>query len=228
LAAAKGWPAPVWYSDEGISGAKEAANRPNVARLMADVRAGLIQAVIVLDLSRLSRVTRLTLELVDEMRRAGVAFVSIKESFDTDTPSGYLMMTMMAALAEYERELIRMRTRAALGELSRRDGDAGGRLPFGYVRDVTMPNKVRVERAAAQRVRRIFAWRDEGLTLRAIAAQLNKMTQSPRGARWHASSVAAVLANEAAYRGGLRGASQIHWPVILHEDSAAAGGAAGH
>jgi len=153
------------------------------------------------------------LDLVEEMTRYGVSLVSCKESLDTTTPQGQFVLTMFAALAQLERDLIAERTRAALAEHSRRDGEAGGRMPYGYLRDTL---GVRVDRNAAHIVRRIYELRGQGLTLRAIATQLNKRASaSPRGGRWHHSSVAVVLANEDAYRGGERGASVIKWPVIL-------------
>jgi site-specific DNA recombinase len=216
MAQLKSWPAPTVYVDEGISGAKESRQRPALLAMMQAVAAGEIDAIIINSIDRLSRRARVSLELSDEMGRYGVRLVSVKESFDTETPSGRMIFGFMAMLAEYERELIRERTRAALAEHSRRDGESGGRLPYGYVREL---DGLRIERAWSRIIRRIFLWRSEGLTLRAIAAQLNKRRYaSPQGKHWHHSSVAAVLANEVYYRGGLRGASSLHWPVILKDE----------
>jgi site-specific DNA recombinase len=76
MSAAKGWPEPTIFADEGVSGTKEPKDRPALSHLLAEIRAGNYDAVIVLDLSRLARKTMLVLGLVDEMRRLGVAFVS--------------------------------------------------------------------------------------------------------------------------------------------------------
>lgn len=218
MASLKGWPAPVFYTDEGKSGTKETKDRDGLKEMMHAVRSGEIDAVVINSIDRLSRKARLTAELLEEFQRFNVTLVSVKESFDTATPSGRLIFGFMAQLAEYERELIAERTRAALAEHSRRDGESGGRLPYGYLREV---DGVHVVREQARIVRRIFLWRHERLTLRAIAAQLNKRRYaSPQGKHWHHSSVAAVLANEVYYRGGLRGASALRWPVILKDDEA--------
>lgn len=224
MAVLKGWPAPHIYADEGISGAKETKDREHLREMMEAVARGEIDAIIVNSIDRLSRKARVSLELADEMAHQNVRLVSVKENFDTDTPSGRMIFGFMAMLAEYERELIRERTRAALAEHSRRDGEAGGRLPYGYLRDEN--GGLRVEHGQARVVRRIFALRGERLTLRAIAARLNtRHTPSPQGAHWHHSSVAAVLANEPYYRGGKRGASEVRWPAILKDQDKEQAGA---
>lgn len=220
MASLKGWPAPVFYTDEGKSGTKETKDRDGLKAMMHAVRAGEIDAVVINSIDRLSRKARLTAELLEEFQRFNVTLVSVKESFDTATPSGRLVFGFMAQLAEYERDLIAERTRAALAEHSRRDGEAGGRLPYGYLRDED--KRLRVSLEQARIVRRIFAYRygPDRMTLRQIAARLNKGGyHSPQGAHWHHSSVAAVLANAAYYRGGKRGASDLCWPVILREQS---------
>lgn len=220
MATVKGWPAPQVYVDEGISGTKESLRRPALAALMAAVEAGEIDAIIVNSIDRLARKARLTLELAEAFERSGVRLISCKESIDTTTPSGRLVFGVLAMMAEYERELIAERVRAALAEHSRRDGEAGGRLPYGYLRDEE--KRLRVSLEQARIVRRIFAYRygPDRMTLRQIAARLNRGGyHSPQGAHWHHSSVAAVLANAMYYRGGLRGASALRWPVILKDDT---------
>lgn len=217
FAVMKGWPQPTLFVDEGISGMKETHDRPELRRLMRLVAANEVDAVIVSALDRLSRRSRLTLELAEEMARHQVTLILCREGMDTTTPSGQAILTMMAAVAQLERDLIAARTRAALAEHSRRDGESGGRLPYGYLRH---ERGLVIDPAQARIVRRIYALRRAGLTLRAIAVRLNaRHLASPQGARWHHSSVAAVLANEVYYRGGLRGASALRWPVILRDDS---------
>ena len=216
MATVKGWPQPTIYVDEGISGAKETRHRPALTQLMHAVTAGEVDALIVNSIDRLSRKARLTMELSEEFERYGVQLVFCKESIDTTTSGGRLVFGIFAQLAEYERDLIADRTRAALAEHSRRDGESGGRLPYAYARGED--KRLRVSPEQARIVRRIFTLRAEGLTLRAIAARLNQRHYaSPQGAHWHHSSVAAVLANEMYYRGTLRGASEVRWPVILRE-----------
>ena len=218
MATVKGWPAPVVYVDEGKSGTKETRDRPALRRLMALVAANEVDAIIVSALDRLSRRSRLTLELSEEMAQHNVMLILCREGMDTTTPTGQALLTMMAAMAQLERDLIAERVRAALAEHSRRDGETGGRLPYGYLRDED--KRLRVSLEQARLVRRIFAYRygPDRMTLRQIATRLNKGGyHSPQGAHWHHSSVAAVLANAAYYRGGKRGASDLCWPIILRE-----------
>ena len=105
MAAAKGWPPPALYLDEGISGTKDPKDRPALAHLLADLRAGRVDAVIVLSLDRLTRKSLLVLDLVDELRRRDVALISCKEALDTATPQGQFVLTMFAALRSEERRV---------------------------------------------------------------------------------------------------------------------------
>jgi DNA invertase Pin-like site-specific DNA recombinase len=162
----------------------------------------------------LGRKTALVLQLVEALNSAGVELVSCKESLDTSTPQGRFVLTMFAALAELERGVIVERTTAGRNERGGRDGERGGRLPMGYRRAAS--GGVEVDQTAAALVRDIFAWRGMGLTLRAIADNLNAAGyRTGRGHDWHASSVNEVLKNEADYRGGQRGNSSVRWPVVL-------------
>lgn len=220
MAAAKGWSEPTFYADEGISGTKEPKDRPALAHLLADVRAGHVDAVIVLDLSRLARRTRLVLDLVDELRRREVALISCKEQLDTASPQGQFVLTMFAGLAQLERDLIAERTTAALAELGRTTGDRGGRVPYGYLRT---ENGARVEQTRAAIVRRIFSARRRGDSLRDIAAKLNAAgVAAPLGGSWQHTTVAGILANRAVYAGGKRADSAQRWPAILGKREEAA------
>jgi site-specific DNA recombinase len=213
MCAAKGWPAPTVYSDDGVSGTKPADKRPALARLLEDVRGGKVDAVVILSLDRLGRKTRLVLDLVDELAHAGCALVSCKEALDTATPQGAFVLTMFAALAQLERDLIAERTRAALQEHSRRDGEAGGKLPYGYLRT---GDGVVVDEEAVPTVRYVFGCHKRRDSLRAIAAKLNaRGVPGPRGGLWWATSVREVLDNRAAYTGHARGLSEVRWPAIL-------------
>lgn len=214
MATVKDWPEPQLFADEGISGTKDTRRRPGLARLMDAVAAGDVDAVIINSLDRLGRKTRLVLELVDELNRYGVSLVSCKESLDTTTPQGQFVLTLFAALAQLERDLIADRTRAALAEHGRRDGEKGGRLPFGYLRT---PRGIRVDRAAAVTVRCIFDYRAEGIPLRRIAEHLDRRHPRADGRAWQHTSVREILGNAAIYRGGRRGESALCWPAILGE-----------
>jgi DNA invertase Pin-like site-specific DNA recombinase len=92
---------------EKISGAR--ADRPQLAKLMASLKAG--DTVIVTKIDRLGRSTRELLELIERIGKAGAAFRSLGDPlFDTTSSQGKLMATLLAAIAEFERDLIRERT----------------------------------------------------------------------------------------------------------------------
>jgi DNA invertase Pin-like site-specific DNA recombinase len=85
------------------------ADRPQLAKLMASLRLG--DTVVVVKLDRLGRSTRELLDLIHRIDQAGASFKSLSDPlFDTTTSQGRLLTTMLAAIAEFERELIRERT----------------------------------------------------------------------------------------------------------------------
>jgi DNA invertase Pin-like site-specific DNA recombinase len=92
---------------EKISGAR--ADRPQLAKLMATLNQG--DVVLVTKLDRLGRSTRELLDLIERIGNAGAAFRSLGDPlFDTTSSQGRLLTTLLAAIAEFERELIRERT----------------------------------------------------------------------------------------------------------------------
>jgi DNA invertase Pin-like site-specific DNA recombinase len=106
LAALKAAGAKTIYREK-ISGVR--ADRPQLTKLMASLRRG--DVVLVTKLDRLGRSTRELLDLIHRIDQAGAAFRSLGDPlFDTTTSQGRLLVTMLAAIAEFERELIRERT----------------------------------------------------------------------------------------------------------------------
>ena len=92
---------------EKVSGVR--ADRPQLAKLMVSLKKG--DTVLVTKLDRLGRSTRELLDLIHHIDQAGAAFRSLGDPlFDTTTSQGRLLVTMLAAIAEFERELIRERT----------------------------------------------------------------------------------------------------------------------
>lgn len=209
--AAKGWDGARVYRDEGISGTLGRDKRPGLDALLTAVERGEINAIIVLDLSRLGRSVRLVTEMIEQFESAGVTFVSCKESFDTSTAMGKAMLGLVAVFGQLERDLTSERTIAALDELKKQGRYSGGRIPFGYT--LVTHELVEIDTTAAATVRRIFALRDDqGLSMDKIAQQLNS-TATPTaqgGVRWYASSVKAILDNRSIYQGGA-----VVWPKIL-------------
>jgi DNA invertase Pin-like site-specific DNA recombinase len=109
---ARGWDVHREYVDVGISGAK--AVRPELDAMMRDARALKFKTVVVWKFDRLFRSVEHMLQALEEFRALGIDFVSMTESVDTTTPMGKMVFTFLAGIAEFERELIRERTRAGL------------------------------------------------------------------------------------------------------------------
>jgi DNA invertase Pin-like site-specific DNA recombinase len=100
------------FVDEGVSGSKD--RRPALDRMMADARAGRLDVVAVWRFDRFARDTRHLLTAMDEFRALGVHFVSLREQVDTSTPMGKAMFTIISAISELERDLIRERVVAGV------------------------------------------------------------------------------------------------------------------
>ncbi len=216
----KGWDvAEPPFSDEGLSGTLGVAERPGLAALMEAAYAKRIDAVVVGSLDRIGRKTNLVLDVIDKLSKAGVVIISCNESIDTSTPSGQFALTMFAALAQLERDTIVVRTTAGRNERGSKDGERGGRVPFGYHRvldDRGKASGIVVDGTAAAIVERIFEAKVAGQSLTAIADMLNaEGITTARGHGWHASSVRQVLLNEDTYKGGTRGDSDKVWPALL-------------
>lgn len=113
-----------WFADDGVSGAIPAAQRPAMAALLAYARKG--DVVVVTAIDRLGRNTIDVLTTVEALQVKGVSVVSMREGFDLATPAGKLMLTMLAAVAELERENIKVRQMAGI-ERARADGKNLGR-----------------------------------------------------------------------------------------------------
>lgn len=113
-----------WFTDDAVSGITKAKDRPGLGALLAYVRDG--DTVVVSAIDRLGRNTIDVLETVEHLKDRGASVVSMREGFDLATPHGKLMLTMLAAMAELERENIKARQMAGI-ERARAAGKALGR-----------------------------------------------------------------------------------------------------
>jgi len=113
------------YSDQGISG--RVFDRPGLDHTLKALRAG--DTLVVWRLDRLGRSLMQLVKLMDELGQKEIHFHSLTESIDTASSGGRLLFHMMAALSEFERNLISERTRAGM-EAARRKGRRLGRPPI--------------------------------------------------------------------------------------------------
>src|SRR5271155_6270871 len=105
-------------------------NRPGMARLLALVDAGEVQTVIIAKLDRLTRSVKDLCTLLERFERRSVALISVAESLDTGSAAGRLVLNIMTAVSQWEREAIGERTRDALRH-KRSQGQRVGNIPFG-------------------------------------------------------------------------------------------------
>lgn len=189
-ATAQGWEIHDFYVDEGYS-AKN-IDRPQLQRMLADMKLKVFDVILVLKLDRLVRNVMNLHELLHDMDKYGVMFRSATESFDTTSASGRLFISLVGTLAQWERETIAervystMKTRAENGLLN------GGPAPYGY--DWEEGHLV-VNEDEANVVRKIFEmYRSSGTA--AIAKNLNSQGyRTKKGALWSDFSVMYILNN---------------------------------
>jgi len=151
FATARGW-SPQEFIDHGVSGAKD--RRPALDAVLAAARTRTLDLVVVTRLARLARSTRHLVTIGKELEALGVDLVVLDQAIDTTAPSGRLLFHVLAAIAEFERDLIRERVVAGLRR-AREDGRRLGR-----------PRRHHVD------VARATALLKNGLSLRAVAKVL--------------------------------------------------------
>lgn len=119
----------VYDKDEGFSGKN--TNRPSFQEMMSDVRNNMLDAVIVYKLDRISRNVREFSEMFGVLQEHNVAFISVKETFDTGTPIGRTVMYILAAFAQLERENTSERVADSMQSMGEAGYWTGGTLPMG-------------------------------------------------------------------------------------------------
>lgn len=152
----EGWqPVSLRYDDGGFTGGN--MDRPALQRLMADIRAGKIDCVVVYKVDRLSRSLLDFAKLIETFDAHKVAFVSVTQQFNTTNSMGRLVLNVLLSFAQFEREIIGERIRDKIAATKKKGKWAGGFPVLGY--DVErMGGRARliVNAKEAARVREIF------------------------------------------------------------------------
>lgn len=193
------------FEDEGFSGGN--TNRPQFQAMMKQVRQNQIRAVVCYKLDRISRNVGDFAKLKDEFDDYNVGFISIRDNFDTSSPSGRAMMMMVSVFAQLERENTAERIRDNMRELAKTGRWLGGTTPTGYksvqiVGSVTVDGKERkaykldIVKEEAEIVRLIYAKFLETNSLTQIDTYLlqNHIT-SKNGKDYTRFSIRAILQN---------------------------------
>ena len=130
----EGWvPVPDAYDDGGLSGGS--LDRPGLQRLLADMRSGKIDQIVVYKIDRLTRSLADFAKIVDILDEAGASFVSVTQSFNTATSMGRLTLNMLLSFAQFEREVTAERIRDKIAASKKKGLWMGGNVPLGYEPD---------------------------------------------------------------------------------------------
>lgn len=159
LGQARGFEITNEYIDRGISGSKD--RRPALDEMVKAARAGKFKILLIYSIDRLARDTRHLLNLINDLNHYGVSLISIRESIDFSTPMGQATLTILGAVAQLERELIKERIRTALAakKLIAQQNQTAWRCG----RPTVLTNQIE---------KRVHELRSRGLSIRAIARML--------------------------------------------------------
>ena len=201
-----GWGEIVeWYEDKDLSG--KDMNRAAFQRLLNDISTGKINAVVVTELSRLNRKVKDFLEVWEFFKEHKVAFFSLKESFDTSTAMGEVMLIQAMSFAQYERHTIVDRIKKGARARAER-GLANGYVPLGFQTVEHRPNHRQINEPERVYVEMIFRKFLELKRIAKLVEWLNKdsyktkefITKSGKkagGHKWTISSLHSILTNRA-------------------------------
>ena len=139
------------YDDGGYSGGS--TDRPDLQRLLDDIRARKIDVIVVYKVDRLTRSLADFAKLVELFDAQGVSFVSVTQQFNTTTSMGRLTLNVLLSFAQFEREVTSERIRDKIAASKRKGLWVGGPLPLGYAMS---DDKIAVVEDEAERVRLIY------------------------------------------------------------------------
>lgn len=187
------------YADRGFSGKN--TDRPALKRLLSDIRGGKIGRVLVYKLDRISRNLADFTQLLTLFQAHGIEFTSHTERFETQSPMGQAMQSLLMVFAQLERETISGRVRDAAFARARRGFDTGGAPPFGFEKTGTLLDGKRTlmlcPDSRAETVAAAFShYLAADVSLHTLAAEWNAAgIPTARGNRWSAGTLCRLLRN---------------------------------
>ncbi|UYL94141.1 site-specific recombinase [Geobacillus phage vB_GthS_PK5.2] len=188
----QGWDIEGFYIDDGYS-AKD-LDRPEMKRMIENIKNGLIDCVLVY---RLDRLTRSVLDLHNLLKlfdKHNCKFKSATEVYDTTTATGRMFITFVAALAQWERENTAERVKVNMQQMVREGKYPGGKVNFGYKLE---NGKIVINEQEADVVRKMFELYLEGNGDNRTATLLNRIGHRTRlGRMWTGKQVRDILTNQ--------------------------------
>lgn len=176
------------FVDAGISG-KSMKKRPQLLAALGSLKKG--DALVVYSLSRMARSAKDSLEIGERLEKLGADLVSLSEKIDTSGAAGRMIYTVLAAMAQFEREVIAERVAGALS-YKKSIGEIYARVPYG-VQDVGEGKLEQVPEEMAVVVE-ILRRREAGESLRDISGSLNQRGVPTKiGGKWHASTIKCIV-----------------------------------
>lgn len=213
------WEIADLYIDEGKS-AKD-MNRPDLKRLLQDIEAGKVECVLVYRLDRLTRSVFDLYKLLETFDKYGCKFKSATEVYDTTTAMGRMFITIVAALAQWERENTAERVSFGFAEKARQGKYPLNFRPFGY--DLNLEeSKLSIRPDEARTVRLIYDLYQKGYGVSRICHHLNSHGIRTRdGNAWNKKPTMEIIKNPL-YAGHIRWNGEItentHEPIIKPDE----------
>lgn len=193
----KGHEIVSWYTDAGISGAKE--DRPEFNRILRGEIPEGVEAVIVAKSDRVARDVYIYFAFKNELRKKGIQIISVAEDFGELGAYSVILDAMLAAIAEVERMNINARTSGGRKQKASKGGYSGGGVPYGYC---TANHSLAVNPYEAEIVREVYNLRSYGYSMQEIADTLNAKGYITRSnGIFTKSQVRNILANKKTYSG---------------------------
>jgi site-specific DNA recombinase len=200
-AISQGWEIVHYYVDEGLS-AKD-LERPELQRMIEGVKEGIFDVVLVYRLDRLTRSVLDLYQLLDMFDKYNCKFKSATEIYDTTTAIGRLFITLVAALAQWERENLGERVRMGMLQKAQEGKWTVSLPPFGY-KSIDTGNELDIEPQEALIVKEIFSLYLKGKGMLKIARELNERgIKTRKNKTWSNNTISYILTNPV-YIGNLR------------------------
>ena len=188
------WDIVDYYVDDGISG-KNLTERPEVTRLIEDVKKGKIKNVLIYKLDRLTRSVKDLIYLIELFDKNNCTFNSQTEKIDTSNAVGRMFVKIIGIFAEFERENLAERVTLGYEQKTREGNYTNCNGVFGYDY-IVGKGKLKLNKNEAGYVRKIYNWYLEGESMLKIAKKLKDLNvPTKRGGHWNQSTIYSILTN---------------------------------